>query len=103
MTKTVFNQTPKQHLQACGEISTISQLEERELVDIPEAQLLLSLGRTKFYELLGTGAIEAVKLGRSTKIKLRSIRNYIDQLPAYKPKSSALVDSNRPTTVTEVK
>ena len=38
----------------------------------------LSLGRTTIYELINSGKLETVKLGRRTLIKTASIRALID-------------------------
>lgn len=39
------------------------------------------LTRTRIYNLIGDGSIEAVKAGRRTLIKAHSLRRYVDALP----------------------
>lgn len=52
-----------------------------ENVSIGEAVRLFGIGRTKLYELIHSGDIEAVKLGRRTLIRAHSARAFIDSLP----------------------
>lgn len=48
-------------------------------VRIATAVTLTGLCRTKIYELIDTGEIEAVKVGRSRLLLFRSLRKLIDQ------------------------
>lgn len=52
-----------------------------ENVTIGEAVRLFGIGRTKLYELIQNGDIEAVKLGRRTLVRASSARAFIDSLP----------------------
>ena len=52
-----------------------------ENVSIGEAVRLFGIGRTKLYELIQRGDIEAIKLGRRTLVRARSARAFIDSLP----------------------
>lgn len=52
-----------------------------ENISIGEAVRLFGIGRTKLYELIHSGDIEAVKLGRRTLIRAHSARSFIDALP----------------------
>jgi excisionase family DNA binding protein len=52
-----------------------------ENVSIGEAVRLFGIGRTKLYELIHSGDIEAVKLGRRTLVRTQSARDFIDSLP----------------------
>ena len=49
---------------------------------IPEAATALRISRTKLYELLDSGEIESVHIGRSRKIPTVAVRIYIDRLRA---------------------
>jgi excisionase family DNA binding protein len=49
---------------------------------IPEAANALRLSRTKFYELLDSGEVESIHIGRSRKIPADALRAYIDGLRA---------------------
>lgn len=52
-----------------------------ETITIQRAIELYGFGRTKLYELIQRGDIEAVKLGRRTLLRADSIRAFIDSLP----------------------
>jgi excisionase family DNA binding protein len=54
-----------------------------EHLTVSEASELFSIGRTKLYELLASGEIEAVKLGRRTLISSASVRDFMRALPAF--------------------
>ena len=53
----------------------------QENISVSEAVRVYGIGRTKLYELIHNGNIEAVKLGRRTLIRTESARNFIDSLP----------------------
>ena len=53
----------------------------RENITIGEAVHMFGIGRTKLYELMQSGHIEAVKLGRRTLVRTQSARSFIDNLP----------------------
>jgi excisionase family DNA binding protein len=48
---------------------------------IPAACARYGIGRTLLYELLGSGKIEAVKLGKRTLILAESVERYMESLP----------------------
>lgn len=49
-------------------------------VTIAGARNALGIGTTKIYELIGSGRLRTVKLGRRTLIRTESIHNLIDEL-----------------------
>jgi hypothetical protein len=49
---------------------------------IPDALRIAGFKRGKLYELLGVGRVRAVKCGTRTLIDLRSLRAYLENLPA---------------------
>ncbi len=53
----------------------------QENISVGEAVHRFGIGRTKLYELIRDGEIEAVKLGRRTLIRAGSVRAFIDSLP----------------------
>lgn len=55
-----------------------SHLQPR-LVSIPNAALLLSIGRTKTYDLISEGLLETVTIGTRRLVTLRSIDRLIEQ------------------------
>lgn len=46
-------------------------------VKVNEAARMIGVGRTKLYELIATGDVEVVKLGRSTRVTVASLRELI--------------------------
>ena len=56
---------------------------EPSLYTIPEAATALRISRTKLYELLDSGDVESVYIGRSRKIPAEALRIYIDNLRAW--------------------
>lgn len=49
------------------------------VVDVKEAGHLLGIGPTKVYDLMRTRKLAFVKIGRSTRIELAAIQDYIDR------------------------
>jgi len=49
-------------------------------ISIDDAAAVLGIGRTKLYELIAAGNLEAVKLGRRTLVKTASIRALVNSL-----------------------
>lgn len=49
---------------------------------IPEAATALRISRTKLYELLDTGEIESIHIGRSRKIPAEALSDYVSRLRA---------------------
>lgn len=50
------------------------------LLTIPEACAAIRVGRTKFYQLLNSGEIKAVKIGKKTLVPQAAIFQWIDGL-----------------------
>jgi excisionase family DNA binding protein len=50
------------------------------LLTIPDAGRLLGLGRTTMYELIGSGEVEVVHIGRAARIPLESVERFVDRL-----------------------
>ncbi len=61
---------------------TAIHLKARRLVKVKEALVYGQFGRTKFYELVAAGKIEAFKDGGTTLVDLDSIDEYQASLPA---------------------
>jgi excisionase family DNA binding protein len=53
-----------------------------ELLTPTEAARRLSLGRTRLYELLASGEIVSVRVGKLRRIPARAVRSYVDGLVA---------------------
>ena len=50
------------------------EISEPLLVTIAQAQKLLGVGKTKLHEMIGSGLLERRKLGRATRVTMRSVR-----------------------------
>ena len=50
------------------------------LLTVPDAARLLGIGRTTAYELISDGKLEIVKIGRSTRVPLDAVDNFVDGL-----------------------
>jgi excisionase family DNA binding protein len=49
-------------------------------VKVEEAAQLLRVGRSTVYDLMRTGEIRSVRIGRSRRIPVDALREYVDQL-----------------------
>lgn len=54
-----------------------------ELLTINEFCQLTSTGKTKVYAEIAAGRLEAIKYGRCTRIKRKSMQDWIANLPEY--------------------
>lgn len=67
------NNTPTRATEDRDERSAVQPI----LLTIPDAAAVLAIGRTTVYELIGTGAISVVHIGRSARIPVASIRDFV--------------------------
>ena len=63
-----------------------------------EACEALRIGRTKFYELLGSGALSAIALGGKTLIKRDELLRFVDSLPQIPLQQDSANNIKKPTT-----
>ncbi|SVB95301.1 uncharacterized protein METZ01_LOCUS248155 [marine metagenome] len=54
--------------------------QERLLLSVVDAAQILSLSRSKVYELLAAGAIRSVRIGRSRRIPRSALDDYVADL-----------------------
>ena len=52
-----------------------------ENLTISEAVQVFRIGRTRIYDLIRDGSIDAFKIGRRTLIRTESVRDFISTLP----------------------
>lgn len=52
------------------------------LYRIEAAAELLSIGRSKLYELIAAGELGTVKIGRATRVPVDALEEYVDRLRA---------------------
>lgn len=50
------------------------------LLSIPEAAQLLGIGRSKTYELVATGELATVRIGRSVRVPRTAVEEFVDRL-----------------------
>lgn len=48
-------------------------------VRVNDAARMIGIGRTKLYELIATGEVETVKIGKATRITTASLRGLVDR------------------------
>ncbi len=53
---------------------------DKLLITAGEAADLLGLGRTKVYELMAAGRIESVKIGRSRRLTVTGVHEFLERL-----------------------
>jgi excisionase family DNA binding protein len=68
------------------EVRRLAVIELRtELLRVEEAAEVLQVGRTKVYELMARGELPVVRIGRSVRIPLRSLQEWIVDRTEYPP------------------
>ena len=53
---------------------------ERLLLTIPETTRRLNVGRTKTYELITSGELESVTIGRARRVPADAVAAYVERL-----------------------
>lgn len=48
------------------------------LLTVTEACQILAISRSKFYELLNSGGIPSMRIGRSRRIRIKDIEDFVD-------------------------
>lgn len=54
-------------------------IQEPAWISYSEAQRYAGLGRTKLFELVSAGEVEAAKIGRAVRINRRSLDEYMER------------------------
>jgi len=62
------------------------QNESREWITLQEMQDLLGIGSTKAYELVSSGEVPSVRIGRAIRINRRQLDDWLDR-QSYPPVS----------------
>jgi len=57
-------------------------------VVVSEACLMLGIGRTKLYQMMGSGEVRAVRIGGRTLIDAASLRALVDDAAPWNPTGS---------------
>jgi excisionase family DNA binding protein len=51
---------------------------QRLLLRIPEAAEALGIGRTKIYELIATGELPTIRVGRAVRISVSTLQKWVE-------------------------
>ena len=51
---------------------------QRLLLRIPEAAETLAIGRTKIYELIATGELPTIRVGRAVRISVSTLQKWVE-------------------------
>jgi len=54
------------------------------LLSVEEAAWALGVSRSKTYELIAEGVLEAVHIGRSTRVRVAALQSFIERLPRHR-------------------
>ena len=52
---------------------------QRLLLRVPEVAKALGLGRTKVYELITTGELPVIRLGRAVRVSVAALQKWVDE------------------------
>ena len=63
-----------------SEAAAASAAPEPEAIDVPAACRVLGISRTKLYDLLASGALPSVKIGRRRLVRLKTARDLLAAL-----------------------
>lgn len=76
ITRTMTNATDIKEVQTDMETTVPAKL----LLSTEEAAQRLGIGRTRMYELLRSGEVPSVKLGRSRRVRPEDLNEYVERL-----------------------
>jgi excisionase family DNA binding protein len=51
----------------------------RLLLRVPEVAKVLGLGRTKVYELIATGELPVIRLGRAVRVSVAALQKWVEE------------------------
>ncbi len=69
----------KRNVKGYGRGETNEQALEVLLLTMTEAASVLSIGRTTMYELVASGEIEAVHIGRSARVPVAAVEEFVER------------------------
>ncbi|MFG3300991.1 helix-turn-helix domain-containing protein [Micromonospora chersina] len=61
-------------------MATIAEAQPQRMLKVEQAAARAQLGRTRMYELIKTGEIQSVKIGRSRRIPVEALDAYVARL-----------------------
>jgi excisionase family DNA binding protein len=72
---------------------------ERLALSIAEASAAARIGRTRIYELIASGELKAVKIGRSTRIRASDLQSWLESLPVIPATGTPAKKPGKPSVV----
>lgn len=69
----------------CNQKSSTIPFRERPTCTVAEACDAVGLGKTKFYELMGMGAVKTISVGRRRLVLVPSLLGFLDERAAMDP------------------
>ena len=63
------------------------------LLTVEDAAQALALGRTKIYELVESGALRSVKIGRARRIPVQALGEFVEAIHSLESRSGLSTDS----------
>jgi len=57
-----------------------SHLGDKKLLTVVDVQQALSIGRTKVFALIASGALKSIRIGSSRRISVKALEDFIDTL-----------------------
>jgi excisionase family DNA binding protein len=52
---------------------------QRLVLRIPEVMTMLGLGRTKIYELIGSGDLPVIRVGKAVRIPVTALEKWVEE------------------------
>ena len=75
-----FNGSPGSFSSPKDIIRDVEATDQPLLVTVEEAARLLGIGRTTMFELIGSGEIKSIRLGRRRLISRTTLETFVDEL-----------------------
>ena len=71
-----------------GSIAAVDDSQSTRLLDVQQVSKLLNISRTSVYDLLASGELESIKIGRSRRILAEDLERFIQSLKVAQSDSS---------------
>lgn len=59
--------------------------EEMELINVSKAQQLLSVSKSKIYEMIATGELPSVRIGKAIRIPVKPLAAWVQEHHNWRP------------------
>ncbi len=54
---------------------------ERLLLNVEEGREIINLGRSRFYDMIATGEIPSIRIGKSIRISVKALNAWVEKQP----------------------